>query len=104
MDWKELKTQATLWTGKVSEMAKKGLETSKEYAIKTGDWSYEKLKGSNFALKDIQEYEKLKNEKRFVIFSIGKNDAFTKEFLLLLPVVFTKVWIESGCFRIILEE
>lgn len=104
MDWKELKSKAITWTDEATKMAKKGIETSKEYAIKTGDWSYERLKQSNFALKDLETYEKLKDEKRFVIFCIRDNDAFTKEFLLLLPVIFTKVWIESGSLRIITED
>jgi hypothetical protein len=104
MDWKNLKDNATIWTTKATEIAKKWFETSKEYAEKTGVWSYDKLKESKFTLKNIQDYEALKEEKRYVIFCIRDNDAFTKSFLLLLPIVFTKVWIESWSLRIIIEE
>lgn len=104
MDWKALKDKAAIWSTEATKMAKKGLETGKEYAIKTGDWSYDRLKQSNFSIKDIAAYEKLKEEKRFVIFSIRDNEQFTKDFLLLLPVIFTKVWIESGSLRIITAE
>jgi hypothetical protein len=104
MDWKNLKDNATIWTTKATEIAKKWFETSKEYAEKTGVWSYDKLKESKFTLKDIQEYETLKEEKRYVIFCIRNNDAFTKSFLQFLPLVFTKVWIESWSLRIIMEE
>ncbi|MDD5198097.1 MAG: hypothetical protein PHN60_04545 [Candidatus Gracilibacteria bacterium] len=104
MDWKNLKDQAIIWSEKATDMAKKGFETSKEYAEKTGAWSYEKLKESIFTLKDISSYEKLNEEKRYVIFCIRDDDSFTKFFLTLLPVIFTKAWIESGSVRIIVEE
>lgn len=104
MDWKNLKAQATLWSEKATVMAKKGFETSKEYAEKTGAWTYEKLKESNFTLKDIASYEALENEKRYAIFCIRDSDSFTKFFLPLLPIIFTKAWIESGSVRIIIEE
>jgi hypothetical protein len=77
---------------------------SKEYAEKTGVWSYEKLKDSTLALKELSDYEKLSTEKRYVIFCIQDNTDFTKNFLLLFPIAFTKVWIESGSIRIITEQ
>lgn len=104
MDWKNLKEQATLWSGKATDMAKKGFETSKEYAEKTGVWSYEKLKESRFTLKDISSHEQLEGEKRYAIFCIRDGDIFTKFFLTILPILFTKAWIESGSVRIIIEE
>ncbi len=104
MDWKSFKDNASIWTGKAVVMAKKWFETSKEYAEKTGAWSYEKLKESKFALKDIASYETIKEEKRYVIFCIRDNDLFTKFFLPILPILFTKAWIETGSIRIIIEE
>jgi|GEM_PF-4215365 len=104
MDWKELKNKANIFKDETVKVAKKSFETSKEYAEKTGIWSYEKLKESRFVLKSIAAYEELENEKRWVIFCIQNNAKFTKDFLLLLPVLFTKVWIESGSLRIIIKE
>lgn len=104
MDWKSLKNNATVWTAKATDMAKKWFETSKEYAEKTGVWSYEKLKESKFTLKDHDSYEKLAEEKRYAIFCIRDNDPFTKFFLTILPIIFTKAWIESGSLRILMEE
>lgn len=104
MDWKGFKDTATLWGGKAADMAKKGFQTSKGYAEKTGAWSYEKLKASRFVLKDGYAYEKLSSEKRYAIFCIRDEDLFTKFFLPILPIVFTKAWIESGSIRIIIEE
>ncbi|MDD5377241.1 MAG: hypothetical protein PHH16_03930 [Candidatus Gracilibacteria bacterium] len=104
MDWKSFKEQASVWSEKASVIAKKGFETSKEYAEKTGAWSYEKLKESKFTLKDLASYEKLGEEKRYAIFCIRDGDIFTKFFLTILPVLFTKAWIESGSIRIIIEE
>ena len=77
---------------------------SKEYTQKTGVWSYEKLKESSLALKELSDYEKLSTEKRYVIFCIQDNTDFTKKFLLLFPIAFTKAWIESGSIRIIVEQ
>lgn len=77
---------------------------SKEYTQKTGVWSYEKLKESSLALKELSDYEKLSTEKRYAIFCIQDNTDFTKKFLLLFPIAFTKVWIESGSIRIIVEQ
>lgn len=104
MDWKNLKKQASIWTDKATVMAKKGFETSKEYAEKTGAWSYDKLKESKFTLKDTSSYEELTKEKRYAIFCIRDKDIFTKFFLPILPVLFTKAWIESASVRIIIEE
>lgn len=39
-----------------------------------------------------------------MIFCIENNTQFTKDFLLSLPILFTKVWIESGSLRIIIKE
>ncbi len=77
---------------------------SKEYTQKTGVWSYEKLKDSTLALKELSDYEKLSTEKRYAIFCIQDNTEFTKKFLLLFPIAFTKAWIESGSIRIIIEQ
>lgn len=104
MDWKNLRDNASIWTTKATEMAKKWFETSKEYAEKTGVWSYAKLKESKFVLRDISSYEALGKEKRYAIFCIREGDAFGTFFLTFLPIVFTKAWIESGSIRIILEE
>lgn len=63
------------------------------------------MKDSKFSLKEIADYEIYKEEKRYAIFCIRDNDVFTKSFLtILLPIAFTKAWIESGFIRIILEE
>ncbi|HBB27089.1 TPA: hypothetical protein DCZ36_01155 [Candidatus Gracilibacteria bacterium] len=104
MDWKNFKDQATILSGKATDMAKKGFETSKEYAEKTGAWTYEKLKESTFTLKEASSYEKLGEEKRYALFCIRDNDPFTRFFLTMLPILFTKAWIESGSLRIIMEE
>lgn len=104
MDWKNLKDQAIIWSEKATVMANKWFEVSKEYAEKTGAWSYDKLRESKFTLKDIASYEELQKEKRYVIFCIRDNDIFTKFFLLFLPILFTKAWMESGSIRIITEE
>ncbi len=104
MDWKNLKEQATTLTRQATDMAKKWFETSKEYAEKTGDFSYAKLKESKFTLKTIADYETLKKEKRYAIFCIRDNEEFTKFFLTILPVLLTKSWIESWSIRIIIEE
>jgi hypothetical protein len=93
MDWQKIK-----------DMAKKGFETSKEFAEKTGVQSYEKLKESKFTLKDITSYEELTKEKRFAIFALRDGDIFTKFFLPFLPILVTKAWVESGSVRIIIEE
>jgi hypothetical protein len=85
-------------------MAKKGFETSKEYTEKTGVWSYERLKNSRFVFKDITSYEELTKEKKFIIFCIQENSPFIKDFLLFLPILFTKVWIESGSLRILIKD
>ncbi|MDD2916543.1 MAG: hypothetical protein PHH70_01725 [Candidatus Gracilibacteria bacterium] len=104
MDWKNLKDQATVWGTRATEMAKKGFETSKEYAEKTGEFTYAKLKESKFTLKDTAEYRELEQKKRFVIFCIRDSESFTKFFLAMLPVLLAKTWIESGSLRIIIEE
>lgn len=93
MDWQKIK-----------DMAKKGFETSKEFAEKTGAQSYEKLKESKLTLKDNASYEELLKEKRFAIFALRDGDVFTKFFLPILPVLITKAWVESGSVRIIIEE
>ncbi len=104
MDWKKLQEQATTWTAQATELAKKWLETSKEYIDKTGDFSYAKLKESKFTLKSIAEYEVFKEEKRYALFCIRDGEEFTKFFLTVLPVLLTKSWIESWSIRIIIEE
>lgn len=104
MDWKNLKEKATAWSAQASEMAKKWFETSKEYAEKTGEFTYTKIRESKFILKNIEAYEELEGEKRYAIFCIRDGDNFTKFFLAILPVLFTKAWIESGSVRVILEE
>lgn len=104
MDWKNLKDNALIWGAKATDMAKKWFETSKEYAEKTGAWSYDRLKESKFALKDTTSYEALSKEKRYAIFCIRNEDTFTKYLLPLLPILFTKAWIESASLRIVMEE
>lgn len=104
MDWIELKNKANIFKDETVKVAKKSFETSKEYAEKTGVWSYEKLKESRFVLKDMPAYEELEKEKRWVIFCLQDGTPFTKDFLLLLPIIFTKTWIESGSLRIIIKE
>lgn len=46
MDWTELKNKANILKDETIKIARKSFETSKEYAEKTGVWSYEKLKES----------------------------------------------------------
>ncbi|MDP2104073.1 MAG: hypothetical protein Q8K26_04085 [Candidatus Gracilibacteria bacterium] len=104
MDWTQLKNKANIFKDETLKITKKGFETSKEYAEKTGAWSYEKLKESRFVLKSTAAYEELENEKRWAIFCIQDDTPFTKDFLLLLPILFTKVWIESGSLRIVIKE
>lgn len=55
-------------------------------------------------MKDTASYEELEGEKRYAIFCIRDGDPFTKFFLTVLPILFTKAWIESGSVRIIIEE
>lgn len=104
MDWKNLKEKATTWTAQATKIAKKWFETSKEYAEKTGDFTYAKIKESKFVIKNTGEYEELQKEKRYAIFCIRDGESFTKFFLATLPVLFTKAWIESGSIRVIIEE
>lgn len=104
MDWKNLKEKAIKVTAQATEIAKKWFETSKEYAEKTGEFSYAKLKESKFTVKNTAEYEELAKEKRYALFCIRDGDSFTKFFLTILPILFTKAWIESGSIRIIIEE
>ncbi len=52
----------------------------------------------------MSEYEEFQEEKRYAIFCIRDGENFTSFFLTILPVLFTKSWIESGSVRIIIEE
>lgn len=109
MDWKKLRSDATLWAdkaaGKAKVLAKQAVETSKEYAEKAKVGSYDTLvHGSTTGLATVEDYEAIKDTKRLILFFIDSTEPITKKLLLLFPIVFTKVWIESGTVKVVEKE
>ncbi|MDD2516333.1 MAG: thioredoxin family protein [Candidatus Gracilibacteria bacterium] len=72
----------------------------KEFGTKTIDYTNKLIEKSPVELKNIEEYETLKDKKLIVLFGNDKNEEF-KKLLIKIPVAITKAWIESGAIKVV---
>lgn len=99
MDWKNLKDKALKFKDKAVEYSWVAYEKSKEYTNIAIDKTWQALAQTPLAMKIVADFEKIKDDKLVVLLFINKDEKESKKILLTMPVILSKVWINSATFR-----
>ncbi|MCK9272690.1 hypothetical protein M0P65_04040 [Candidatus Gracilibacteria bacterium] len=103
MDWNNIKKMALETKNKAVEMGKKGFVEGKKYSEKAIEFSKDKIESAPVFLKTKADFEKVKNDKKLIIFFLNEDEAESKKLKLQIPVIITKGWINSATVRFCFE-
>lgn len=94
-NWQDIKTKATPYLEKITPLVNK----AKDLGGKAVDFTGKQLQNTPIVLKNEEEFETLKKEKRFILIATEDGSKEAQEILLWSPVWSTIVWTENASLR-----
>ncbi|EKD66356.1 MAG: hypothetical protein ACD_49C00050G0026 [uncultured bacterium (gcode 4)] len=103
MDWNNIKKIALETKDRAIELWKKWFVEWKKYSEKAIEFSKDKIDNAPVFLKTKEDFEKVKNDKKLIIFFLKEDEVESKKLKLQMPVIITKWWINSTTIRFCFE-
>lgn len=97
MDWKTIKQKAVEIKDKGKDIAEKTIP----YFEKAATFTQNQFQASPLVLKNLEEYEKCKKDRKFLVIVVDKKEASYKTMLLKYPLFASKAWTMSATLRLI---
>lgn len=94
-NWQDIKTKATPYLEKITPLVNK----AKDLGGKAVDFTGKQLQNTPIVLKNEEEFETLKKEKRFILIATEDGSKEAQEILLRSPIWSTIVWTENASLR-----
>ena len=94
-NWQDIKTKATPYLEKITPLVNK----AKDLGGKVVDFTGKQLQNTPVVLKNEEEFETLKKEKRFILIATEDGSKESQEILLRSPIWSTIVWTENASLR-----